>query len=144
MPVQFLFRRGTPSLFGGRQLETLRLAAIVEGLTILALLRPELYTPETVEQIVTRHLQELCSQATNGEHVDFSRKNLPSLMIRLSLTGLSAKKLIISSMPFNDNLLITLPTESFNLPRLKIHSIYKTKRTGFLRSLRTILVTTAS
>ncbi|MEF7441979.1 TetR family transcriptional regulator C-terminal domain-containing protein [Paenibacillus lautus] len=45
------------------QLETLRLAAIVEGLTILALLRPELYTPETVEQIVSRHLQELCSQA---------------------------------------------------------------------------------
>ncbi|OME94537.1 MULTISPECIES: TetR/AcrR family transcriptional regulator [Paenibacillus] len=43
------------------QLETLRLASIVEGLTILALLRPELYTPETVEQIVTRHLQELCS-----------------------------------------------------------------------------------
>ncbi|MBD2863985.1 TetR/AcrR family transcriptional regulator [Paenibacillus oceani] len=48
------------------QLETFRLAAIVEGLTILALLRPELYTPVTVEQIVTRHLQELCSQATNG------------------------------------------------------------------------------
>lgn len=45
------------------QLETLRLAAIVEGLTILALLRPEIYTPETVEQIVSRHLQELCSQA---------------------------------------------------------------------------------
>ncbi|WP_145036571.1 TetR family transcriptional regulator C-terminal domain-containing protein [Paenibacillus sp. Y412MC10] len=45
------------------QLETLRLAAIVEGLTILALLRPELYTPETIEQIVSRHLQELCSQA---------------------------------------------------------------------------------
>ncbi|MHA2858504.1 TetR/AcrR family transcriptional regulator [Paenibacillus lautus] len=48
------------------QLETLRLAAIVEGLTILALLRPELYTLETVEQIVSRHLQELCSQATDG------------------------------------------------------------------------------
>jgi AcrR family transcriptional regulator len=48
------------------QLETLRLAAIVEGLTILALLRPELYAPETVEQIVTRHLQELCAQTTEG------------------------------------------------------------------------------
>ncbi|QHT61201.1 TetR family transcriptional regulator [Paenibacillus lycopersici] len=42
------------------QLETLRLAAIVEGLTILALLRPEFYTPGTVERIVVRHLQELC------------------------------------------------------------------------------------
>ncbi|RKN74900.1 TetR/AcrR family transcriptional regulator [Paenibacillus ginsengarvi] len=45
--------------------ETLRLAAVVEGLTILALLRPEHYTPETVEQIVTRHLQDLCSRATD-------------------------------------------------------------------------------
>lgn len=48
------------------QLESLRLAAIVEGLNILALLRPELYTLETVEQIVTRHLQELCLQAADG------------------------------------------------------------------------------
>lgn len=48
------------------QLETLRLAALIEGLTILAMLRPELYTPETVEQIVTRHLRELCSGATVG------------------------------------------------------------------------------
>jgi len=42
------------------QLETFRLAALVEGLNILALLRPELYTPETIERIVTRHIQELC------------------------------------------------------------------------------------
>ncbi|MCC3374143.1 TetR/AcrR family transcriptional regulator [Cohnella sp. REN36] len=48
------------------RLETFRLAAIVEGLTILALLRPELYTPETVEQIVTQHIRELCSRATDG------------------------------------------------------------------------------
>ncbi|TLS51548.1 TetR family transcriptional regulator [Paenibacillus antri] len=42
------------------KLETLRLAAVVEGLTILALLRPELYTPETIESIVRRHIEELC------------------------------------------------------------------------------------
>ncbi|XID91515.1 TetR/AcrR family transcriptional regulator [Paenibacillaceae bacterium WGS1546] len=42
------------------ELETLRLAAVVEGLTILALLRPELYTPETIERIVILHLRELC------------------------------------------------------------------------------------
>lgn len=42
------------------ELETFRLAAVVEGLTILALLRPELYTPETVERIIERHLRELC------------------------------------------------------------------------------------
>lgn len=48
------------------QLETLRLAALIEGLTILAMLRPELYTPETVEQIVTLHLRELCPRAADG------------------------------------------------------------------------------
>ncbi len=42
------------------ELETFRLAAVVEGLTILALLRPELYTPETIERIVALHLRELC------------------------------------------------------------------------------------
>lgn len=45
------------------ELETFRLAAVVEGLTILALLRPELYLPETVERIVVRHLRELCVSA---------------------------------------------------------------------------------
>ncbi|CAN7758945.1 TetR family transcriptional regulator C-terminal domain-containing protein [Paenibacillus sp. LjRoot153] len=44
------------------ELETFRLAAVVEGLTILALLRPELYTPETVERIVMLHLRELCAR----------------------------------------------------------------------------------
>ncbi|CAG7648355.1 HTH-type transcriptional regulator BetI [Paenibacillus solanacearum] len=47
------------------ELETLRLAAVVEGLTILALLRPELYTPETMEQIVILHLRELCMRKTD-------------------------------------------------------------------------------
>lgn len=46
-------------------LETLRLAAVVEGLTILALLRPELYTVETIERIVILHLRELCVTNTN-------------------------------------------------------------------------------
>ncbi|MCS7459203.1 TetR family transcriptional regulator [Paenibacillus doosanensis] len=56
------------------QLETLRLAALIEGLTILAMLRPELYTPETVEQIVIRQLQDLCARDTDG--ADDSRKTL--------------------------------------------------------------------
>ncbi|MDF2651383.1 MAG: TetR family transcriptional regulator [Paenibacillus sp.] len=47
------------------ELETLRLAAVVEGLAILALLRPELYTPETIERIVTLHLRELCRRNTD-------------------------------------------------------------------------------
>jgi len=47
------------------ELETLRLAAVVEGLTILALLRPEVYTPETIERIVILHLRELCVRNTD-------------------------------------------------------------------------------
>lgn len=43
------------------ELETFRLAAVIEGLTILALLRPEIYSPETVERVVVRHLRELCA-----------------------------------------------------------------------------------
>ncbi|GIP18332.1 HTH-type transcriptional regulator PksA [Paenibacillus montaniterrae] len=42
------------------ELEKLRLAAVVEGLNILALLRPEQYTPETIERIISSHLRELC------------------------------------------------------------------------------------
>lgn len=47
------------------ELETYRLAAVVEGLTILALLRPELYTRETVERIVITHLRELCARTSD-------------------------------------------------------------------------------
>lgn len=44
------------------ELETYRLAAVVEGLTILSLLRPDIYTPENVERIVVLHIRELCSR----------------------------------------------------------------------------------
>ncbi|MBB3128209.1 AcrR family transcriptional regulator [Paenibacillus rhizosphaerae] len=47
------------------ELETFRLASVIEGLTILALLRPEIYAPETVERIIVRHLQELCAHDIN-------------------------------------------------------------------------------
>ncbi|MBB6731486.1 TetR/AcrR family transcriptional regulator [Cohnella zeiphila] len=44
------------------ELETYRLAAVVEGLTILALLRSEIYTTENIERIVTLHIRELCAR----------------------------------------------------------------------------------
>ncbi|GIO59605.1 TetR/AcrR family transcriptional regulator [Paenibacillus cineris] len=47
------------------ELESLRLAALIEGLTVLALLRPEIYAPETIERIIVCHLQELCGHAVN-------------------------------------------------------------------------------
>ncbi|WP_449867046.1 TetR/AcrR family transcriptional regulator [Paenibacillus arenilitoris] len=47
------------------ELETLRLAAVVEGLSILAMLRPEQYTAETIERIVVLHLRGLCLRTTD-------------------------------------------------------------------------------
>ncbi|GIP36512.1 TetR/AcrR family transcriptional regulator [Paenibacillus sp. J2TS4] len=41
------------------ELESFRLAAVVEGLTVLALLRPELYTSANIERIIAYHLREL-------------------------------------------------------------------------------------
>ncbi|WP_010275901.1 TetR/AcrR family transcriptional regulator [Paenibacillus senegalensis] len=44
------------------EMEKLRLSAIIEGLSIHALLRPDIFTNEKTEQIITHHLNELCSQ----------------------------------------------------------------------------------
>lgn len=42
------------------EIETLRLSAMIEGLSIHALLRPDIFTSEKIEQIITHHLHELC------------------------------------------------------------------------------------
>lgn len=44
------------------ELEKLRLSAVIEGLSIHALLRPDIFTIEKTEQIITHHLKELCNQ----------------------------------------------------------------------------------
>ncbi|WP_270577968.1 TetR/AcrR family transcriptional regulator [Caldifermentibacillus hisashii] len=44
------------------EIEKLRLAAVIEGLSIHALLRPDIFTIEKTEQIITHHLNELCNQ----------------------------------------------------------------------------------
>jgi AcrR family transcriptional regulator len=44
------------------EIETLRLAVIIEGLSIHALLRPDIFTIEKTEQIITHHLNELCNK----------------------------------------------------------------------------------
>lgn len=44
------------------EIEKLRLSAIIEGLSIHALLRPDIFTIEKTEQVITHHLNELCNQ----------------------------------------------------------------------------------
>jgi hypothetical protein len=44
------------------EIEKLRLSAVIEGLSIHALLRPDIFTIEKTEQIITHHLNELCNQ----------------------------------------------------------------------------------
>lgn len=44
------------------KIEKLRLSVIIEGLSIHALLRPDIFTIEKTEQIIAHHLNELCKQ----------------------------------------------------------------------------------
>ncbi|MFD1205629.1 MULTISPECIES: TetR/AcrR family transcriptional regulator [Sporosarcina] len=44
------------------EIEKLRLSVIIEGLSIHALLRPDIFTIEKTEQIIAHHLNELCKQ----------------------------------------------------------------------------------
>lgn len=44
------------------EIEKLRLSVVIEGLSIHALLRPDIFTIEKTEQIITHHLNELCNQ----------------------------------------------------------------------------------
>lgn len=41
-------------------LETIRLSALIEGMSIHALLRPDVYTPEKVQDVIRYHLETLC------------------------------------------------------------------------------------
>lgn len=43
------------------EIEKLRLSVVIEGLSIHALLRPDIFTIEKTEQIITHHLNELCN-----------------------------------------------------------------------------------
>ncbi|PAK53815.1 TetR/AcrR family transcriptional regulator [Paenibacillus sp. 7541] len=44
------------------EIEKLRLAVIIEGISIHVLLRPDIFTIEKTEQIITHHLNELCNK----------------------------------------------------------------------------------
>lgn len=42
------------------ELETSRLSALIEGLSIHALLRPDVYSSEKVKEVIRYHLETLC------------------------------------------------------------------------------------
>lgn len=48
------------------EIEKLRLSAVMEGLAIHALLRPDIFTVEKVEQVITHHINELCNKQLNA------------------------------------------------------------------------------
>jgi AcrR family transcriptional regulator len=45
-----------------KELEKSRLAAFIEGLSVHALLRPDVYTPEKVKEVIRYHLETLCDK----------------------------------------------------------------------------------
>lgn len=45
------------------ELETIRLSALIEGLSIHALLRPDVYSPDKVKEVIHYHLKTLCNES---------------------------------------------------------------------------------
>lgn len=60
--LEILIKAGCINKTINIEIEKLRLAVIIEGISIHALLRPDIFTIEKVEQIITHHLNELCNQ----------------------------------------------------------------------------------
>ena len=44
------------------ELEISRLSALIEGMSFHALLRPDVYTPEKVKEVISYHLKTLCNK----------------------------------------------------------------------------------
>ncbi|GGA75075.1 TetR/AcrR family transcriptional regulator [Ornithinibacillus halotolerans] len=59
--LEILMLKGILSDSVNIELEKSRLSALVEGLSFHALLRPDVYTPEKVKEVIGYHLQSLCN-----------------------------------------------------------------------------------
>ncbi|MEK4248225.1 TetR/AcrR family transcriptional regulator [Paenibacillus sp. FSL W7-1287] len=59
--LEILIKAGCINKTINIEIEKLRLAVIIEGISIHALLRPDIFTIEKTEQIITHHLNELCN-----------------------------------------------------------------------------------
>ena len=60
--IKILTLKGILSDSVNADLESSRLSALIEGLSFHALLRPDVYTPEKVKDIISYHLKTLCNK----------------------------------------------------------------------------------
>lgn len=61
--IEILVLQGILSDSTNVKLEKSRLAALIDGLSIHALLRPDVYTPEKVKEVIRYHLETLCNES---------------------------------------------------------------------------------
>lgn len=60
--IEILALNGVLSDSLNAELEKSRLTALIEGLSIHALLRPDVYSPEKVKEVIRYHLETLCNK----------------------------------------------------------------------------------
>lgn len=60
--IRILTLKGILSDSVNADLESSRLSALIEGLSFHALLRPDVYTPEKVKEVISYHLKTLCNK----------------------------------------------------------------------------------
>ncbi|WP_339280365.1 TetR/AcrR family transcriptional regulator [Lysinibacillus sp. FSL P2-0066] len=60
--IEILALKGVLSDSMNAELEKSRLTALIEGLSIHALLRPDVYSPEKVKEVIRYHLKTLCNK----------------------------------------------------------------------------------
>ncbi|KRG09361.1 TetR/AcrR family transcriptional regulator [Lederbergia galactosidilytica] len=61
--IEILVLQGILSDSTNVKLEKSRLAVLIDGLSIHALLRPDVYTPEKVKEVIRYHLETLCDES---------------------------------------------------------------------------------
>ncbi|PAD91968.1 TetR/AcrR family transcriptional regulator [Shouchella clausii] len=61
--IEILVLKGNLSDSINVKLEKSRLAALIDGLSIHALLRPDVYSPEKVKEVIRYHLETLCNES---------------------------------------------------------------------------------
>lgn len=60
--IKILTLKGILSESVNADLESSRLSALIEGLSFHTLLRPDVYTPEKVKEVISYHLKTLCNK----------------------------------------------------------------------------------
>ncbi len=61
--IEILVLQGILSDSTNVKLEKSRLAVLIDGLSIHALLRPDVYSPEKVKEVIRYHLETLCNES---------------------------------------------------------------------------------